>query len=211
MPTDERLAEQIRGVLTSALVRFNERPFEDLREGDPQALIFAKLRSIVNPPDTVLTLRQLRPGSHTHVEPLRTSRVHRELKLHDWKLDIAVFREDLPIEMNVHGNGALDILATVQGHHLAAVIEIKAAPTKNMWGAYHDDLAKLHSITEAYPQCRGYFIGFDKSLCLGGTSSKAKPSLAWLNSLVEDATGSIEAHWLSNDGEPQFRRGRLEI
>lgn len=208
---ENQLVKQIRGVLREALSMFRDRPFGDMREGDPQALIFSRLRSVVTPSDVSLELKQRRAAAHTYVGSPRTNRVHRELKLHDeWRLDIAVFRDDVVVEMNVHGNGPLDILATVRGDQLAAVIEIKAAPSKNMWGAYRDDLAKLGMITYAYPQCRGYFIGFDKSLSLAGIRSTIMPSFAWLDALREDPAGRVEAHWLSAEGEPCFRRGRVE-
>lgn len=212
MTAKESLSEEIRGVLQGALARFVARPFDDMREGDPQAVIFSALRDRVLPADTSLTLKHLRPGAHSYAEPSRTARVHRELKLHDeWKLDIAVFRHDGPIEMLVHWNGPLDILAPVRGEDLAAVVEVKAAPSKNMWGAYRDDLAKIAAITDAYPECIGFFIAFDKSLALGGTTSTSAPCYRWLEALAEEPTGRVEAHFLDTALQPAWRRGRLVL
>lgn len=208
---DSVVAQQVRDALQGALRAFRERPFDDMREGDPQGLIFSELRRTVTPADTALTLRHLRPNAHSYAEGARTHRVHRELKLHDdWKLDIAIFRCDQAVEMVVHWNGPLDILATARGEDLAAVIEVKAAPSKNMWGAFRDDLAKLSSITNAYPECQGFFVAFDKSLALGGTTSMSRPSFKWLDALLDDAEGRVEAHFLNSKHEPSWRRGRIQ-
>jgi len=207
---DLNTLDQIREQLRALLADFRDRPFFDLREADPQARLFNGLRERLEPADVALTIRAHSRNSHSFPPALRTSRVHRELKLDgDLKIDIAVLRGE--VELTVHQNGPLDIIAPVRGRDLAAVIEVKAAPSRNMWGAFRDDLAKLSSITNAYPNCFGFFVAFDKSLHLGGTASNVKPCLRWLDSLAEDATGLVEAHWLDTLGQPRSRRGRVDL
>jgi hypothetical protein len=78
-----------------------------------------------------------------------------------------------------------------------------------MWGAFRDDLAKLSSITSIYPKCYGFFLAFDKSIALGGSSSKISATERWLEELVPDPNGLLEAHYLGLDGKPTCRRGRF--
>jgi hypothetical protein len=204
------LNEQIRERIQALLQDFRDRPFFDVREADPQARLFSALRDCVQPSDVELTLTPHGRQIHKLPASLRTSRVHRELKLDaELKIDIAVLRANGAVEFVVHQNGPLDIIAPVRGEDLAAAIEIKAAPSRNMWGAFRDDLAKLSSITAAYPACFGFFVALDKSLHLGGATSRVQPCEKWLESLVEDPGGRVEAHWLTLDGQPKWRRGRV--
>jgi hypothetical protein len=201
--------DTVRAVLQQMLTEFTKQPFFDLRESAPQAQLFGLLRQRIDPPDVPLRLAPHSKHSHTFPAAMRTSRVQRELKIEEWKLDSALLRADGDVEFKVHANGPLDILASTRGDDLVAAIEVKAAPSRNMWGAFRDDLAKLSSITSIYPKCHGFFLAFDKSIALGGSSSKISATERWLEELVPDPNGLIEAHYLGLDGKPACRRGRF--
>jgi hypothetical protein len=204
-----RAVESTRSVLTEVLADFAARPFFNLREADPQAVILTELRKAISPPDVLLLPTRHYDGEERHRHPpeLRTCRVHQELKLGDDIVDLAVFKPEGPIVLKVHENGPLDVLATVRGEDLAVVVEVKSAPSKNMWRDFARDIEKLGRITRANPECHGFFIAFDKSLSLGGATSRVRPDERWLSPLREDPEGRVEAVWLGDDGGVRRRRG----
>ncbi len=205
---DKQMLEAVREAIRTLLLDFAAHPFFDVREGDVQARLFNEIRERIEPKDVALTLRRCGHGVHRYPEVMRTSRVHRELKLSGRvKLDIAILKAEGSVELLVHENGALDILAPVREEDLAGLVEIKAAPSRNMWRAYRDDLLRLANVTNANPRCHGFFVTFDKSLRIGGSGSEVKPNFKWLDTLVEDPVGCMEAHWIDETGQARVRRG----
>jgi hypothetical protein len=212
MNPDTQACAAIRTAIRTVLVDFIERPFFDVREADVQARLLHEIRARLTPPDVPLVLRPHGDVPlHRHPAGLRTSRVHREAKLGEGlQLDLVVLAEAGPVEFMVHRNGPLDVIAPVRLEHLAAVVEVKAAPSKNMWKSFCKDLGKLCEVVRLAPGCGAFFVAFDKSLALGGTSSTARPCFDWLDGLVEDPTGPIEAHYVDAEYRVNYRRGRLE-
>jgi hypothetical protein len=208
---DIQALEAIRAAIRTVLVDFTERPFFDVREADVQARLLNEIRARLTPSDVALALRP--PGGvelHAHPANLRTSRVHREAKLGDGlQLDLVVLAAAGPVELIVHRNGPLDVIAPVRPQDLAAVIEVKSAPSKNMWGAFRDDLLKLGETIRLAPHSAAFFVAFDKSLSLGGATSPARPCFDWLDVLHEDPVGPIEAHFIDRQGRLSGRRGHL--
>jgi hypothetical protein len=50
---------------------------------------------------------------------------------------------------------------------------------------------------------------FDKSLELGGATSKSKPSFKWLEILHDDIGGRVVAYWIDEMGAICHRVGRV--
>jgi hypothetical protein len=209
MQTHDTLAT-VRDCLRLTLEGFIARPFFDLREGDPQARLFGLLREKIAPDEVDLQLDPHIRHSHHYPTSMRTSRVHRELKYDEWRMDIAILRADGHVRFGVHPNGPMDILAPARGEDLAAVIEVKAAPSRNMWGAFRDDLDKLSSITGPNDAAFGFLLVLDKSLALGGSRSAISANWRWLDSFAADETGRIEVHYVDAHLKPASLRGRMK-
>jgi len=207
---DALAREAVRAAIRSVLVDFTERPFFDVREGDVQARLLHEIRCRLTPPDVALLLRPHGDRRHAHPNSLRTSRVHQEAKLGEDQVDLVVLASTGPVELVVHDNGPLDVIAPVRQQDLAAVIEVKAAPSKNMWKEFRKDLHKLNEMVRSSPDCDAFFVVFDKSLSLGGTRSPVWPRFDWLDALVEDPTGHVEAHYVDASGHVRNRIGWVQ-
>lgn len=209
---DNQALGAIRAGITHVLKDFLKNPYFDMRERDVQARIFHEIRSRIEPKDVPLVLQRYGHGKHSFPDTMRTSRVHCEVEIRpEGVIDIGVFKANEPVTLRVHVNGPLDVIKLVREEDLVGIIEVKAAPSKNMWKKFSEDLKRLQKMISRNKWAMGYFAAFDKSLHLGGTNSNIVPNFKWLDVLEADEKGNIEAYWLSHDGKVQVRRGNVVI
>lgn len=200
--------EDVRHTIVKALEAFSAEPFYNLREADPQAELLGSLRSALQP---ALVDAHLKKKTGTLVPPtVRTSRVHTEMRLgkNQW-IDLVVFRSDVVPELELRPAGALDVIAPVRPIDLAALIEIKAAPSSSaaQQQSFVNDLKRLAQHTADLDHCLGFFVLFDKSLFLQGRKTRSRPRFSWTQSIRPNPIGKVEAHWLGDQGRPASVRG----
>jgi len=98
--------------------------------------------------------------------------------------DIVVFKGDEVIMLNKEKAGPLDITAKVRAQDVAAVIEIKSAPSanKSIPKGLTNDVIKLISLIEAEEipdELEAHFINFDKSIGVAGHIAKEIDPVEW--------------------------------
>lgn len=201
-----RTHDDVRRTIVKALEAFSAEPFYNLREADPQAELLCSLRSELQP---ALVGVELKDQTNALVPPtVRTSRVHAEMRIgKDQWIDLIVFRSDIVPQLELRPAGTLDVIAPVLPQDLAALIEMKAAPSSTQAKSFVEDLMKLAHLTTGLEHCLGFFVLFDKSLHLQGRTSRAQPRFDWTQSIVLNPNGRVEAHWLDDQGRPTSVRG----
>ncbi len=100
------------------------------------------------------------------------------------RTDAVIFKNEKKVGLTREGNGALDIISCINLEHIAAAIEIKAAPSHfgSIPEGLREDvrkLLKLKKCSEEQKQTlQAHFLYFDKSLSIAEYESPVKPK-AW--------------------------------
>jgi hypothetical protein len=199
----------IREAITQLLRGFQEDPLLDLREADPQARLLHLVRSGLTPSTVPVRLvHDIRAVSVKRPAEMRTSRAHMEMKVDDQRSDLIVFRSMDAVTLHIRPAGALDVIAQVHGEELAAVIELKSAPSSSEHLTFREDLHKLFLTTARYPRLLGFFVLLDKSLRLGGHSCSCDPRFDWLDEFMhKESNERVEAWWLDAKGKVMHKNG----
>jgi len=206
---DPEAQRVIREAITQLLRGFQEDPFLDLREADPQARLLHLVRSGLTPGTVPVQLIHDKRAVHVkRPAEIRTSRAHMEMKLDDQRSDRIVFRSMDAVTLHVRPEGALDVIAQVRGEELVAVVELKSAPSSSQHLTFRRDLHKLFLATARYPRLLGFFVLLDKSLRLGGHSCSCGPRFDWVDEFMhEESNERVEAWWLNAKGEVMHKNG----
>jgi hypothetical protein len=185
-------ADLIASAIDEMLREFVEEPFYNIREHDYQAVLFGKLRALFSVPIPVrFTMNPATSEGHDWEGP-KTARVHRESCIGRKgsgdkvvNIDIVVCREGV-VTLQCHQHGPTALQEPVQLQDLAAVIEIKNAPSMNGGEAtkFAADVTKLGRFQQQNPHLLCYAVVVDQSISLPSASSRRARPRDWL-ALVE--------------------------
>ena len=190
--TDKIIEQEIENLLT----RYLANPTLMLREANPQAELYYQLRSQLG-----RTQAQISNGTYTTQQTFEIYRIQLEIQTSIGKHDIVVFEERekiKPVVLTGGDNGVLDILQSgICPNDLEAVIEVKAAPSKNSDKEMANDVLKLLNLLRASNSIHAHFVNIDKSVTppnyVSRHPKKCKGKNWWTHSLLSNVTLTVTA------------------
>jgi hypothetical protein len=188
-----------------------------LREVGLQARLWCLLRQGLIP-EVVNSQVIAKSLLHQHAKDFKTSRVQLELKVGGTKKsDIVVLRADRKPRLTCWPGGPTDVVAAIEPDDVEAVIEMKAAPSRDpaQREAFRADIQKLDDLRGKHPHIQCYFVLIDKSLPVpGATCDPCQSAIEdWplelprklQESIGEDSGSFVEVWDLAGHPEPKPR------